>query len=470
MAHDTRPLGSAIRLALSALLLVVLAAPAAAERTWYVAHGSAGSGTLEAPFGTLADALTHAAAGDTIVVGPGTYDELIEPSHGGHAGAPLTIAARDPLERPIFTRPGRVATIAHPHIVLDGLDLDGQFGLDDAVRVRSTATGLVLRRLEVRNTSRDCIDMEAPAGVLIEDSLVHHCLNAARGRTDAHGIVAGAAQDLTIRRTEVHTFSGDAVQLDPGRRQPGWSNLRVESCLFWLAPLPSDVNGFAAGVVPGENAIDTKTPPAGARATLSVVDTEARGFGGGLITHMAAFNIKERVDARFDRVTVSGSHIGFRLRGGGSRGADAGARVTVANAVLHSLDTAVRYEDDIDELKLHHVTVGSGVQRLFDEAAAESTPLDIRNMLVLGTVVPTEAGPHARAVGASAFVNAAAHDYRLAPGSAAIDAASPVPGITHDRLGVVRPQGMAPDLGAFEYCLSGCPPATPSAVKGRVVP
>ena len=56
--------------------------------------------------------------------------------------------------------------------------------------------------------------MDAPADVLIEDSLIHHTLNAARGRTDAHGVVAGAVQRLTIRRTEIHTFSGDAVQLE----------------------------------------------------------------------------------------------------------------------------------------------------------------------------------------------------------------------------------------------------------------
>lgn len=439
-------------------------AAAADPRTWHVVVGGDGDGTPEAPLGRLADALLLAAAGDTILVGPGTYQERIEPPRGGTADAPLTIAARELLDRPVFTQPGRVATIAHPYLVLDGLILDGQYGLDDAVRIRSAATGLVLRRVEVRNTSRDCIDMQAPAGVLIEDSLVHHCLNAARGRTDAHGIVAGAARDLTIRRTDVHTFSGDAVQLDPGRSSPGWSNLRIEGCRFWLAPLTTETNGFAAGVVPGENAIDTKTPPTGPRASLSVVDTEVWGFGGGLIKNMAAFNIKERVDAHFDRVTVSSSHIAFRLRGGG----DSGARVHVTNTVIHSVDTAVRYEDDIDVVRLHHVTLGHAVGRVFHAAQAKASALDVRNLLALGTGVPPEAGGGALAVDADAFVDAAAHDYRPTPDSPAVDAATPLPEITHDRLGVARPQGAASDVGAFEFCLSGCPPATPKALEARM--
>ena len=104
---------------------------------------------------------------------------------------------------------------------------------------------------------------------LIDGSLIHHTLNAANVRTDAHGIVAGAARRLTIRNTEIHTFSGDAFQIDPGRAAPGWGDIVVEGCRFWLQPLPAAVNGFAAGVVPGENAIDTK-----ASATLAACSAD----------------------------------------------------------------------------------------------------------------------------------------------------------------------------------------------------
>ena len=74
-------------------------------------------------------------------------------------------------------------------------------------------------------------------------------------------------------------------------------------------------NGFAAGAVPGENAMDTKAAAANVRSRITVRDTIASGFRGGLISNMAAFNFKENVDATVDGVTVFDSEIAFRLRG-----------------------------------------------------------------------------------------------------------------------------------------------------------
>ena len=74
----------------------------------------------------------------------------------------------------------------------------------------------------------------------------------------------------------------------------------------------------------------------------------------------------------------------------------------------------------------------------------------MRNLLVLGQK-PAEAWQSSNlAVGATAFVNAAAHDYQLAPGSPAIDAGVAIDAVRVDRLGVARPQGTAYDIGAFE--------------------
>jgi parallel beta-helix repeat protein len=53
------------------------------------------------------------------------------------------------------------------------------------------------------------------------------------------------------------------------------------------------------------------------------------------------------------------------------------------------------------------------------------------------------------------FVNAAAGDLRLQAGSPAIDAGSTVPLATEDISGVLRPQGSAYDIGAYEYSYQG---------------
>jgi hypothetical protein len=361
-----------------------------------------------------------------------------------------------------LTAVGRVATITHPHIVLAQLVLDGQFGGDDALKVATAADHFVLRHAEVRRSGRDCIDIGSPSGVLIEDSLVHSCLNATGGRTDAHGIVAGAVRGLTIRRTDVHTFSGDAVQLDPSRSSPGWNDVRIESCRFWLAPLAEPINGFPAGTVPGENALDTKTPAVGERSRVSVIDTTAWGFGGGLIRNMAAFNIKERVDAVLDRVTVHASEIAFRVRGPGDRG----AAVTIRNAVVYDVGTAVRYEDDIAPLRVDHVTAGRGVGRVFRRASSPATVPQVRNLLVLGGALPAEAAGHGLVVDEHAFRSTGQHDYHLRPDSNAVDRGTPSADVPTDRDGVPRPQGAAPDPGAYEYC-AACAPATPGRLRRR---
>jgi hypothetical protein len=341
-----------------------------------------------------------------------------------------------------------VLTVSHPYLSFEGLVFDGQYGRDDTVRLTGTAHYLVLRNAEVRRSTFDLIDMGGPAGVVIENCLIHHALNAANGQTDAHGIAAGPVRDLTIRNSEIHTFSGDGIQVDPGRSAPGWNHVTIEGTRIWVAPLPAPENGFAAGAVPGENGVDTKASFNLPRSTIVIRNVTASGFRGGFIGNMAAFNLKENVDATVDGATVSDSEIAFRLRGGGS--ATAGAFVTIKNAVVHSVLTAFRYEDDIQNLHIWNSTVGGGVTRAFQAASSTSSGLDVRNLLVLGTRPREAVGSSNLAAGPQAFVNAAAHDYRLAPGSVAIDAGMTLPEVTTDRAGTARPQGRYHDVGAYE--------------------
>ena len=300
----------------------------------------------------------------------------------------------------------------------------------------------------MKRATKDCIDIRSTADVIVEKSVIHHCLNAANGRTDAHGIVAGAVKNLIVRDTKIHTFSGDAIQLDPDRAAPGWDRITIERCQFWLEPLTTPENGFAVGTVPGENALDTKTLASAPRAVVTVRQTEAWGFRNGLLANMAAFNIKENVDATFDGVTVWGSEIAFRLRGPGVYG---GAWARVQNAVVYDVSTAVRYEDNIEKVQVWNSTFGSAIPRFF--RAANSTPagLDVKNVLFFGPAATMPAGLGNIQATAAFFMNAPKNDYRLAPGSLAIDAGVANSSVTTDRLGVTRPQGPYIDVGAYEF-------------------
>jgi hypothetical protein len=160
---------------------------------------------------------------------------------------------------------------------------------------------------------------------------------------------------------------------------------------------------------------------------------------------MAAFNLKEYVDATVDGVTVSDSEIAFRLRGPGT-----GARVLVKNAVVHGVTTAFRYEDNIQGLRIWNSTVGANVTRAFQAASAPAATLDVRNLLSMSALSAEASAASNLRVTAAAFVNAAADDYHLAAGSPALNAGERLDEVTVDREGVERPQGGAYDAGAYE--------------------
>jgi hypothetical protein len=431
------------------LFLIACTRLGRAEATeWFVAPGGTGPGTRNAPLGRVQDGLASAMPGDVVIVRGGTYREGLRTVRSGGEGAPITLRSEAGSGPVLVTTAGTALRVDHANLLVEDLVFDGQYGTSDAVVVNSGGNSLVLRRVEVRRSGRDCVDMAAPRNVLIEDSLIHHCLNAANGRTDAHGITGGAVRDLTIRGTEIHTFSGDGIQFDPSRDPAGWDRVVIERCRIWLAPLPEAENGFAKGVVTGENAVDTKVPNGAPRARLLVRNTDAWGFRG-TIENQAAFNLKENVEATIDGVSVWDSDIAFRLRGPTTL---AGAWVVVQNTVVRDVATAVRYEDNIQNLKIWNTTFGLGVGRAFQAAASGSAGVDVRNLLVVGTGLPAEAMDRSNlAVPVAAFVNAAAGDYHLAPGSPAIDTGMAIGAVATDRDGTPRTQGNGPDVGAYEW-------------------
>ncbi len=421
-------------------------------REWFVAPNGHGNGTKAAPFGTVQEAVLAAQPGDTVLIGSGTYPESIRTIRNGSASAPIVLRGEDARRPAIITTPGRVLQIDHSFIVVENIVADAAYARRTAVSVNDRVASVALRRVEVRRSSRDCVDIGAAVNVLIEDSLIHHCLNAAGGRTDAHGIVAGAVRGLTLRNTEIHTFSGDAIQLNRTGTAiaAGWDDVLIERCRFWLAPLAQAENGFPAGAVTGENALDTKVASSSPRARITIRDTEARGFGGGLIRVQAAFNLKENIDALVDRVTVWDSEIAFRVRG--SSPDQEGAWVRIQNTVVRDVAVGIRYEDDLKRLRVWNTTFGRNIARPFVDATSVQNALDVRNVALLGRVLPREAaGPSNLAVDPAAFVDAAAGDYRPAPRSPLLDSGTTIAEVATDRAGVSRPEGKAFDVGAFEF-------------------
>ncbi|MGD9856922.1 MAG: choice-of-anchor Q domain-containing protein [Planctomycetaceae bacterium] len=350
--------------------------------------------------------------------------------------------------------------------------------MDDAVRLFS-ARRCELRDLTLRNGISDGIDADYADGLLGDSCLIHDFLAGSFAeQQDAHGIVVTHTQGVTIRNTEIHHVSGDCLQTDPYRTDPVTNDVLIENCHFWTGPLEEDFSeNWRAGQRPGENAIDTKAAKdwenAG-RMRLTIRNTVAHGWlKDDYISNKAAFNMKEKVDAVFDGVTVYDCELGFRLRG--ARG---NAKVTILNAVIHDCEFAVRAEDNLRDLRIDNCTFGNQIGSIFRDAAMDrgnSTKVtwELRNNVFVGTPEPssdlialsdtaeeTTLDPQGHALildksnksaEDSEFLDAAAHDYRLQDGSRLIDAGVEIELVQTDRNGVTRPQGAACDAGAYEH-------------------
>lgn len=227
-------------------------------------------------------------------------------------------------------------------------------------RVKVTADNVTLRNCEIRNATGNGVGVFGK-NVTIENCKIHHMLAGSfKEQADAHGIT-GRWNNVTIRNCEIYYVSGDCVQFDPDRKSTG--GVVIEGCTFWTGPLPEDAGTFKKGERPGENAVDTKAAPTGARSTLTIRNCYMHGFRQpAQINNVAALNIKENVEAKIENCVLRDNEIAFRLRGPGKRG---GALVSIKNCAIYDSAVGLRLEDKIRDLKIDALGFGSGVEQKY---------------------------------------------------------------------------------------------------------
>lgn len=249
-----------------------------------------------------------------------------------------------PVSRLVITQPG-----IYENFLIDGNGARGNL-------VKITADNVTLRNCEILNGSGNAIGVFAP-NVVIENCLIHHMLSGTfKDQQDAHGI-AGHWSHVIIRNCDIGLISGDCIQFDPDRDSTG--NVTIEHCHLWTGPLPADTAGFLAGERPGENAVDTKTKPDGARCALKVYRCLMHGFNQpAQIANAAALNLKENVDAEVKECVCYDNEVAFRVRGPGVRG---GAHVSIVDCAIYDTQLGVRAEDKIEQLAITGLGFGQGV-------------------------------------------------------------------------------------------------------------
>jgi len=436
---------------LAIFLLVTASSPVHPATQWLVDASvpTTGDGSAAAPFKTINEALAAAQTGDVVTVRDGTYAELLAFPRPG-------VTLRAAQSRRAIITPGDKIRVEQDDITIEGLVFDWQFCSSDGIRIYNDR--VTLRDCELRNTggsgkpAGDALELNGCDRALIENCYVHHCLTGAPGvQQDAHGIT-GYPTNAVIRNTTVAYITGDAIQFSPSRRP--WGPVLVEGCDLLTGPLPPGLlpgTDWKEGDIPGENGLDTKQTEQNPRSRIVLRDCRVHGFkdvismGGS----NAAINAKDHVEVLLDRCTVYNNDWGFRLRGAGSY-TSTGSYDTLTNCVMYDNVKAVRYENEIRNLRIYNCTFGVASGAPFQSAGGHGSGFEVKNCLFLGRSKPEEAADPSNLATTRGFANPEKHDYHLTADSAAIDRGAAIPMVTEDRDATKRPRGPAYDVGAYE--------------------
>ena len=174
----------------------------------------------------------------------------------------------------------------------------------------------------------------------------------------------------------------------------------------------------------------------------------AHGWVKGYIGNRAVFNMKEKVEAVFDGVTVYDSEIAFRLRG--TRG---NANVTVMNTVIYDCEIAIRAEDYLANLKVYNTVfgdaIGTYIKFVPGRSEKKTGSWDFRNNVFLKSKPSVAGEANNKVATAGDFVDVSRRDYHLKASSGLIGAGEMIPSVTVDRAGT--PRAVPYDIGAYEY-------------------
>jgi hypothetical protein len=419
-------------------------------------------GSQTAPWKTIVHAASVAAAGDTVLIRAGIYEDGdVVIANSGAPGEPIEFRAHPGDERQAVIRGAGVSSIGNSHIIVrnlkleqtprDGIRFEGPPNAADPPATDiliagnhtfdTCASGIAIWGIE---WEQDPGDYDNIRNVVIEDNLVELGTN---GCFNEIITVANGAVNITVRNNEIrvgdpsmeggdegidfkegvrdsyiygnyiHDLSDKAIYIDGGSdpRDPQITNIHIYDNI--MTALPS------AGIV---------------------VTTEGRGDVNGVyIYNNVVYNVTGDGYRVYD-------HPGGNLDGG-----------TVSN-VLFINNTAYNTGTQTGGgFRVNHAGAQGIVLR--NNIAWGNQSYDIRGEA--GTLIENNlcAEVFCAVRGDPRFMDAAGGDFRLLPDSPALNAGSTADAPQTDILGVARPQGDGIDLGAYERPVDDImPPMAPS--------
>jgi len=424
--------------------------PGAGDRTplrdWFVAPGGddAGPGTRDKPFATIQKGADSAGPGETVYIAGGKYVERVTLRRSGRmVHGPIRIQAV--RGQKVVVTPGAapgyavINTGGADYIVLSGLAVeDSPAGvgiavvgswtvtLEDCRTARTPHSGIIIDKSGVVTVNRCEVEKACMSGgeesVSVKRSQhvsVSHCHIHDTGH---EGIdVKEGSQHVRVFGNHLHGVDRQALYAD------AWDTLtadieftgnRVHDCGFGIA-LGAETGGLLSRVSVTNNLVYRCRGPGIILAS----------WGGSGKRHPL-----DTITITHNTIWRNGDEARDNWGGGIVFDTEEAANVSVCNNILSrngwgQLRTA------------REKSVGTAVGK------RPGPGLVIRRNLIDG---PTEDFGAVNVAGDPKFADTERSDFRLVPGSAAIDAAAGG-GPATDFAGTPRPQGRGFDIGAFEF-------------------
>ena len=383
-----------------------------------------------AQYTTIVDAARAAKAGDTVVIAPGSYAGFLAPT-SGTAAAPIT-----------FEADGGKVTLTSGGTGNGRLDLSGRSNLRFVGIGVSKSSRFGIYATNAQNiTLQDCevADSQDGGAVFVGGSNIRvigcdvHGNNAKGTSADMEGISLENIDGFEIAGNHVHDNGEEGIDakyetrngsihgnLVENNRGP---NIYVDSAHqikvydnISIGAKESSKAGIALAV---ENYSKTRKT-----YSVQIYNNVMIGNAGGGMSFWTEGSGSFTDIAVVNNTFVNNKKAGISIAGGQFAGTN-----ILRNNLFSGNPTAVSGSASAFEAD-HNLFSGTG----------------IGTDLVTGVVT---------------FVNAAANDLRLAPGSAGIDAGSTDAAPTTDLTGAPRPSGEGVDLGAYELQVA-LPPVAPT--------
>jgi hypothetical protein len=377
--------------------------------------------TSTTPKQTINSALPCLAAGDTLLVRVGTYNEaLVNPALAGTSWANKIRIAAYPGETVWLTPQAGVGNgyaiylnALQQFLEFDGINVDGSNTLNGPVKIEGDdATSrhpdhIRLQNLEIVGTTAIQLMMGIEASALVNGLQgFNEFLNLKIHHTGSYGMYVNSSDNL-IDHCEIYDNGGAGLHISNSYNSGDNRNVLRNNRIHDITRFGSTFNFQIWGIVSGS----------GSPSNNQIYNNVIYNMGGSTSADAGIYVFSGNDNAIWNNTVYGGTGAGIVVGQVGNQNTIIQNNIAYANAVGNYVD------------------VGTGT---------------IQNHNLFG-VNPL-------------FANVGAANFQIQAGSLARDAGVMLGGVATDILGIARPQGSAPDIGAYEFGGS-TPPSAPTGLR-----